>query len=222
MKPWAVTLIGSFIVVLALVGCVRISIAPSPAAVALPPVAATPPAVESAPAAVAPAPPPAAALEPPQVAAHPVALAPPVAASPPPVVAPTPSPAPAASPAPTTVSKTPALPKPVSASTPVKAAAPSTLDLAALETRLRATRAIGVFTKLSLKNQVSDLLDQFKTFHHGGAPPLTTLRQEYDLLLLKVLSLLQDNDASLANAVSASRESIWGILVDPAKFAKLG
>ena len=220
MKPWAVALIGSFIVVLALAGCVRISIAPSPAAVALPPVAATPPAVESAPAALTPAAPPAAALEPPQVAAHPAALSPPVAASPPPAVAPTP--APAASPAPTTVSKAPAPPKTVSAPTPVKAAAPSTLDLAALETRLRATRAIGVFTKLSLKNQVSDLLDQFKTFHHGGAPPLTTLRQEYDLLLLKVLSLLQDNDASLANAVSASRESIWGILVDPAKFAKLG
>jgi len=220
MKPWAVAVIASFIIVLALAGCVRISIAPSPAALAPPPVTATTPAVESAPSAVAPAPPPAASLEPPQVAAHPVALSPPVAASPPPAVAPTP--APAASPAPTTVSKAPAPPKTVSAPTPVKAAAPSTLDLAALETRLRATRAIGVFTKLSLKNQVSDLLDQFKTFHHGGAPPLTTLRQEYDLLLLKVLSLLQDNDASLANAVSASRESIWGILVDPAKFAKLG
>ena len=220
MKPWAVAVIASFIIVLALAGCVRISIAPSPAALAPPPVTATTPAVESAPSAVAPAPPPAAALEPPQVAAHPAALSPPVAASPPPAVAPTP--APAASPAPTTVSKAPAPPKTVSAPTPVKAAAPSTLDLAALETRLRATRAIGVFTKLSLKNQVSDLLDQFKTFHHGGAPPLTTLRQEYDLLLLKVLSLLQDNDASLANAVSASRESIWGILVDPAKFAKLG
>jgi hypothetical protein len=104
----------------------------------------------------------------------------------------------------------------------VKAVAPPTLDLASLETRLRATSAIGVFTKLSLKNQVADLLDQFKAFHHGGAPALTTLREEYDLLLLKVLSLLQDNDASLASAVSASRESIWGILVDPAKFAKLG
>ena len=55
----------------------------------------------------------------------------------------------------------------------------------------------------------------------GGAPGLTTLRQQDDLLLLKVLSLLQDNDASLASAISASRESIWGILVDPAKFAKL-
>jgi hypothetical protein len=104
----------------------------------------------------------------------------------------------------------------------VKAVALPTLDLASLEARLRATSAIGVFTKLSLKNQVTDLLDQFKTFHHGGAPALTTLRQEYDLLLLKVLSLLQDNDASLASAISASRESIWGILVDPAKFAKLG
>jgi len=100
--------------------------------------------------------------------------------------------------------------------------APPTLDLASLETRLRATSAIGVLTKLSLKNQVADLLDQFKAFHHGGVPALATLRQEYDLLLLKVLSLLQDHDASLASAVSASRESIWGILVDPAKFAKLG
>lgn len=104
----------------------------------------------------------------------------------------------------------------------MKPAAPPTLDLASLETRLRATKAIGVFTKLSLKNQVGDLLDQFKTFHHGGAPALTTLRQKYDLLLLKVLSLLQDDDASLASAIVASRESIWGVLVDPTKFAKLG
>jgi hypothetical protein len=95
------------------------------------------------------------------------------------------------------------------------------LDFGSLETRLRTTTAIGVFTKLSLKNQVSDLFDQFKTFHHGGVPALARLRQEYDLLLLKVLSLLQDKDASLASAISASRESIWGILADPVQFAKL-
>ena len=88
-----------------------------------------------------------------------------------------------------------------------KAPAPTstpTLDFNALKVRLKETRAIGVFTKLSLKNQIGDLLDQFKTFHHGGAPALPTLRQKYDLLLLKVLSLLQDNDASLASAISAS------------------
>ncbi len=116
----------------------------------------------------------------------------------------------------------PAPPTIVAVPPPLKAATPPTPDLASLEIRLRATGAIGVFTKLSLKNQVSDLLDQFETFHHGGAPALATLRQEYDLLLLKVLSLLQNNDASLASAISASRESIWGILVDPAKFAQLG
>jgi hypothetical protein len=213
MRSTAVVAIDSFIVVLALAGCMQITIAPSPAAVAPPAVAAAPPAVES-------APPPAAALEPPPVAAPPVASAPPAVTSTPPAVAP--APAPASAPAPKTVSKAPAPPKIAAAPTSLKAAAPPTLDLASLETRLRATKAIGVFTKLSLKNQVSDLLDQFKTFHHGGAPPLTTLRQKYDLLLLKVLSLLQDNDASLAIAVSASRESIWGMLADPAKFAKLG
>jgi hypothetical protein len=151
-----------------------------------------------------------------------VAAAPPAVAPTPPVVAPPPAPAPAPSPVPKTVSKAPAPPKIVAAPPPVKAAAPPTLDLASLETRLRATGAIGVFTKLSLKNQVGDLLDQFKTFHHGGAPPLIRLREEYELLLLKVLSLLQEHDASLASAISASRESIWGILVDPVKFAKLG
>jgi hypothetical protein len=100
-------------------------------------------------------------------------------------------------------------------------AAPS-LDLAALEERLKDTHAIGVFTKLSLKNQVDDLLDGFRAFHQGqGKPPLTQLRQQYDLLLLKVLTLLQDTDQQLAAAISSSREAIWGILTDPQKFAKI-
>jgi hypothetical protein len=222
MRPTAVVTIASLSVVLALAGCVRITIAPSPPAVALPAVESAPPAVASAPPAVESAPPPAAALEPPPVSAPPVALAPPAVASTPPARAPTPAPAPTPLPAPKSVSKAPAPPKIVATPPPVKAAAPPTLDLASLETRLRATEAIGVFTKLSLKNQIGDLLDQFKTFHHGGAPALSTLRQKYDLLLLKVLSLLQDDDASLASAISTSRESIWGLLVDPAKFAKLG
>jgi hypothetical protein len=96
------------------------------------------------------------------------------------------------------------------------------LDLAALEQRLRDTHAIGVFTKLSLKNQVDDLLDQFRAYHRGaGKPPLTQLRQEYDLLLLKVLTLLQDSDHELAAAIASSREAIWGILTDKDKFAKI-
>ena len=96
------------------------------------------------------------------------------------------------------------------------------MDINSLEQRLRDTRAIGVFTKLSLKNQVDDLLGQFKDFHRGRIPPsLTQLRERYDLLLMKVLSLLQDGDPSLASAVSGSREAIWSILSDPQRFAKL-
>jgi len=96
------------------------------------------------------------------------------------------------------------------------------LDLTALETRLKETKAIGVFTKITLKNQVDDLLDQFRAHYQGRAKTsLVELRQPYDRLLLKVLSLLQDGDPELAREIVTSREAIWSILADPAKFATL-
>src|SRR6266849_1234522 len=104
---------------------------------------------------------------------------------------------------------------------PAKQEASPPLYLASLEQRLRDTKAIGVFTKISLKNQVDDLLTQFRAFHREGAGVLTELREKYNLLLLKVLSLLQSSDPVLAQAVAASREAIWGLLADPAKFATL-
>jgi hypothetical protein len=117
-------------------------------------------------------------------------------------------------------SSAPAPPAPRSASGPVpdKAPAPS-LDLASLETRLRETKAIGVFTKISLKNQVDDLLDQFRAYHKRQTrATLPELRECYDLLLLKVLSLLQDSDPPLARDIVQSRAAIWGILSNPKKF----
>ena len=113
---------------------------------------------------------------------------------------------------------------PATAATPPaqSAQAVAALDLASLEQRLRDTPAIGLFTKLSLKNQVDDLLAQFKSFHHGQTPPtLTQLRQRFELLLIKVVSVLQDRDATLAAAVSSSREALWSILSDPQKFAQI-
>jgi hypothetical protein len=116
---------------------------------------------------------------------------------------------------------TPEQPRKKESAAPGKPAASPPLDLASLEQRLRDTKAIGVFTKISLKNQVDDLLAQFRAFHQEGAGVLTELRERYNLLLLKVLSLLQGNDPALAQAVAASREALWGLLADPAKFATL-
>ena len=71
-------------------------------------------------------------------------------------------------------------------------------------------------TKLSLRNKVDDLLAQFRQ-HHSGKPMPTVaeLRRWYDLLMMKVLSLLQDHDQQLASDILSSRERIWGLLADP-------
>ncbi len=113
-------------------------------------------------------------------------------------------------------------PTPVATTAPAPVApkpSPAPLDLTSLETRLRETKAIGVFTKLSLKNQVDDLLVQFRAYHkRQAAISLADLRRSYDMLLLKVLSLLQDSDPALAHDIVSSRAAIWGILADPEKF----
>src|SRR5579872_2978373 len=108
------------------------------------------------------------------------------------------------------------------AAPPAVSAASPALNLASLEQRLRDTHAIGVFTKLSLKNQVDDLLAQFRDFYAGkGQLTLAELRRTYELLLMRVVTLLQDDDPGLASAVSSSREAIWGILSNRSSFNNL-
>jgi len=195
-------------------GCATVDRAPPPGPAAEA-VTARPAEAQPAPAtpAVVMAPPPA-TPEAPVPPARPPAV--PATKAQPPVAA---APAPA-KPAATVAAPPPAAPKPA----PPRVAAPkqpaaAPLDLAALETRLRETRAIGVMTKLSLKNQVDDLLDKFRAYYRRQAKTsLAELRRPYDMLLLKVLSLLQDSDPPLARDIVASREAIWGILADPQKF----
>ncbi len=172
--------------------------------------------------------------EPPQIAAPPgaaVALEPKVSPSVPSAPRSTGQPAAkAASPAAMTPAKVLASPAPTGQLPKKESAAPGLakpdasppLDLKSLETRLKETKAIGVFTKLALKNQVDDLLNQFRAYYQGRLKTtLAELRRPYEMLLLKVLALLQDTDPPLAGAIVASREAIWGILADPAKFATI-
>ena len=191
---------------------------------------AAPPAAAVAPSARTPAVTPAAPA-PAVHAAAPVAAPPPVAGAPKPAAAaPSPRPAPrapsppatAVAPVPPAVKPAAAPPAPTAAPAPAPAPAVATLDLKSLEQRLRETRAIGLFTKLALKNQVDDLLDKFRA-HHAGKPnpPVAELRQNFDGLMLKVLALLQDGDPGLAKTIGSSRDALWNILNDPVKLTNI-
>jgi hypothetical protein len=93
------------------------------------------------------------------------------------------------------------------------------LDFSSLGTRLRETKAIGVLTKLSVKNQADDLIEKFRAYHRRqSAVPLTDLRSSYELLVLKILSLVQDGDPPLAKEIDRSRAAIWDVLADQRKF----
>lgn len=197
-------------------GCAAIppdaSVAPKAEAVASQPAAASRATEPSA----APTPQPVPAVTPAPVASEP-ALQPENKADRPATKAPAPSARPPAAPASTAAKSTP----PPAAATS-SSVAPPTLDLAALKEQLKETKAIGVFTKLTLKNQVDDLLQQFRDYYQGKAKvTMAQLRRSYDLLLMKVLSLLQDADQKLAAAIVSSREAIWALLADPKKFATL-
>ena len=164
--------------------------------------------------------------QPPQPAPAAVPVPPPSAATPAPDAA-TPAPKRAGKATPP-VARTPApnarAPKPAATTVATRPApaAPATLDLTALKEQLKATKAIGVFTKISLKNQVDDLMDQYRGYYQGKArTTMPELRRSYDLLMMKVLSLLQDSDQKLASEIVTSREAIWALLSDQKKFATL-
>jgi len=160
---------------------------------------------------------PAPAIAPASVPEQPAATAVP-ATKPVPVAAEKPAakpPAKTAAPAPQ--KKTAAQPQPVM---PPPQTIPA-MALATLEQRLKDTSAIGLFTKIALKNQVDDLVNRVRAHHEGNGATLSQLRQAYDQLLAKVHGLLKDGDPALAGSIMASREAIWQVLTDPVKFAKL-
>lgn len=107
---------------------------------------------------------------------------------------------------------------------PVATAPPPgpSLDLDGLEQRLRKTKAIGLFTKIELKNQVNDLLKQFDQFHGNGSPlNLAQLEERFDLLMMKVLLLVQDGDPPLHRDIADAREALWAALADPMEYADM-
>jgi hypothetical protein len=104
------------------------------------------------------------------------------------------------------------------ATTPVE----PTLDLDKLGTRLRQTKAIGLFTKLELKSQVKDLLDEMEEYHESkSSMELEQLEEHFNLLVMKLLLLLQDDDPQLHKEIARSRPVLWNTLADPSQFSSM-
>lgn len=123
--------------------------------------------------------------------------------------------------APETPSSAAAVPAPgVSGETSAGNSVPP-VDLDQLTQHLKDTSAIGLFTKLELKSQIDELVEKARSSHERGVPPLERLHERFDLLVLKLLSLLQDDAPALAAEVAASRDSLWALLADPVQLSRL-
>ena len=121
----------------------------------------------------------------------------------------------AAAPAETLLEPEPSLAPSVVAS----ATSVDTLDFSSLVTRLRKTKAINLRTKVAVKNESDDLLEQARAYHaRTGETTLADLRRSYDSLFQELHSLLEDGDPPLARDIDRSRAAIWEILADPRKF----
>lgn len=97
--------------------------------------------------------------------------------------------------------------------------AEESLDFSSLVTRLRKTKAINLRTKLAVKNESDELLEQARVYHaQTGEKTLADLRRSYDSLFQELHSLLEDADPPLARDIDRSRAAIWELIADPAKF----
>ena len=94
------------------------------------------------------------------------------------------------------------------------------LSLAALEDRLRETKAIAPSRKAELISEVDDLMAHFRVAHARGDADVAALREPYDRLVAKMQALAK-RDHRLVRDIGASKEPIWEVLTDRAQFASL-
>ena len=95
-------------------------------------------------------------------------------------------------------------------------------DPKTLAQSLRHTNAIGFFTKLQLKDDIDTLVEELRQLDRGkGDATLHQLYERFQLLVHKIVSLLQDKDPNLARRITDARQNMWKWLSDPNKSGKL-
>jgi len=84
-----------------------------------------------------------------------------------------------------------------------------------LKERLKNTDAIGFFTKLAIRNDIVDLMDEIKQYRKKSMlkAKMKEIRASFDGLLLKIIALLEE-DPNLSRDLYVGRESIWESLLE--------
>lgn len=96
------------------------------------------------------------------------------------------------------------------------------VDLDDLVKRIRDSKAIGLLTKLSLKREIERFERDLQAFYDGvGKSTLAELHERYDLLVHKLVTLLQGKDPGLARDISRARDPLWAKLTDADEVRRL-
>ncbi len=93
------------------------------------------------------------------------------------------------------------------------------VDLDVLAEGLKNSQAVGLFEKVRLKSAIDELIGRMKSYHGGARHySLAQLQEQYDVLMMRIASQLQDKDLPLHGQLCNAWNSLWSQLVDRSRF----
>ena len=96
------------------------------------------------------------------------------------------------------------------------------VDLRMLTAALRDTKAVGTMTKIRLRNDINRVLGRLERWHgNKGRFTLDQLQEQYHLLLMKIATLIHDDDLVLHQQLCNAWAGIWLDLKDPDRFRQV-
>jgi len=107
----------------------------------------------------------------------------------------------------------------IDALTPAALPAPEQLGLSTLEERLLESNSVSPSRKLALRAEIDDLRMRIAVAHRSGGS-VEALRPRYERLMMKVRDAVK-KDPVLFRDLMVSKDWIWAVLADPARFASL-
>jgi len=93
------------------------------------------------------------------------------------------------------------------------------VDLEMLSQALRDSTAVGLFEKIKLKGSIDDLVKRLEAYHDGARKfSIEQLEEQYNVLLMRIASHLQNKDQLLHQQLCNAWLTIWLDLEDSGRF----